>query len=185
MRLARPFFAVLAASAADILAVPLHAETTAQAERAGLPQFDFAFFPGQIFWLAITFTVLYILMSRIALPGVARTQEKRRAAIAADLAAASAANEEAKKLIASYEKTLADAHAEGRAILNDLTRKTAQQLMDRQAEQQQILNKRLLEAEARIGAARAAALADAQGAIAELADIALEKIVGSKAQVKP
>lgn len=179
------FLSLCTAAAAEFLTMPLHAESTAAAERAGLPQFDASYFPGQIFWLAVTFTVLYLLMSRLALPRVARTQEKRHEVIAAELAAASAANESAKQIIAAYEKTLADARAEAQATLNDTVRQAAQKLLDRQTEQQHVLTKRLHEAEARIAEARNAALREAQAAISDIAAAALEKIAGAKLQVKP
>jgi F-type H+-transporting ATPase subunit b len=180
MRHARFLLFSAVASAASFLVMPVHAE---EAAKAGLPQFDMSYFPGQIFWLAVTFTILYLLMSQIALPGVERTQEKRAAAIAAELAAASAANEEAKKIVADYEKRLSEARAEAQATVTAFTRRAAQALLDRQAEQQQKLNRHMAEAEARIAEARAAALEDAQTAIIEIAGIALDKVAGLK--VKP
>ena len=56
-----------------------------------LPQLDATMYPEQLFWLAVSFVTLYILMTFIALPGVRNTQEKRHAMLAADLAAAAAA----------------------------------------------------------------------------------------------
>lgn len=45
---------------------------------AGLPQMDTAWFPSQIFWLAITFGFLYVVFSKKVLPGISSTLESRR-----------------------------------------------------------------------------------------------------------
>ncbi|MDC3272998.1 hypothetical protein OAU72_05820, partial [Hyphomicrobiales bacterium] len=50
-----------------------------------MPQLDFLTFPSQIIWLFITFTALYIVMAKIALPKLANAIELRRDIIARDL----------------------------------------------------------------------------------------------------
>ncbi len=88
------------------------ADTQAEvAKKAGMPQLDMSFYPSQIFWLVVAFAILYVLMARFALPGVARTQKKRNAIISEDLASANAANEAAKTVIAQYEEMLAEARS--------------------------------------------------------------------------
>jgi len=68
------------------------AETTAHTEASGekhaFPPFESQHFPSQLFWLALTFILLYVLMSRIALPRIGRILDNRSKHIANDLAAA-------------------------------------------------------------------------------------------------
>jgi len=48
-----------------------HESTEAPKEASGgMPQFDFATWPGQIFWLVIIFVALYALLSSVFLPRV-------------------------------------------------------------------------------------------------------------------
>ena len=53
-----------------------------------MPQLDVTTWPSQLFWLAITFLALYIVISRIAIPRTGGVIEKRKATISGDLAAA-------------------------------------------------------------------------------------------------
>ena len=35
-----------------------------------MPQLDFSTFPNQIFWLVVTLVVIYLVLSRVALPRI-------------------------------------------------------------------------------------------------------------------
>ena len=50
-----------------------------------MPQLDPAGFVPQLFWLAVTFLVLYILMRWVAVPQVGRAIEARRERLDGDL----------------------------------------------------------------------------------------------------
>jgi F-type H+-transporting ATPase subunit b len=167
-----------AALAARVAALSLPA--WAEEAKEGLPQFDTSLFPAQLFWLAVSFVLLYVLMAFVALPGVRRTQDKRHEIIASELAAASAANDAAKAMIAQYEKALADARAKAQAMVSDMAAKAAKDAAARQAEQQEALTKRLHEAEAKIAAARDAALNDARAQADSLALLITEKVAGAR-----
>jgi F-type H+-transporting ATPase subunit b len=78
---------------------------------SSFPPFDASTFPGQIFWLVITFGVLYYLMSKIALPRVEEILQTREGKIDGDLKAAAAMQEKAKVAGEAYEKLLADANS--------------------------------------------------------------------------
>src|SRR5258708_25788753 len=56
-------------------------------------------------------------MSRLAVPAISDTLDKRQAKIQGDLDAAEQANEEARSLIAAYQKHLADTREEARKLM--------------------------------------------------------------------
>ncbi|MER2519125.1 MAG: ATPase [Bdellovibrionales bacterium] len=149
------------------------------AHKAGLPQLDPAYFPEQIFWLLISFSVLYLLMANVALPGVKATQEARRRAIKRDLAEAKAASEAAQAAQALSDKVMGEAYAKAVAAVAAIKSSASEESAERQAALQRELGRRFRQAEAKISMARSAALHEvhdkAAGIIA--AEI-MKKVVG-------
>jgi F-type H+-transporting ATPase subunit b len=85
--------------------------------QGGMPQLDYHLFAPQLVWLAIAFLALYLVMSRLAVPAISDTLEKRQAKIQGDLDAAEKANEETRGLLAAYQKRLADMREEARNVV--------------------------------------------------------------------
>lgn len=92
-------------------------EPVQEAAKTGMPQLDFSTFPNQIFWLAVTLVVLYLILSRIALPRIGSVLAERSGTITNDLGAADELNQKAKAAEAAYEKALADARTEAARIV--------------------------------------------------------------------
>src|SRR5438477_5619945 len=80
------------------------------------PPFQSENFPSQLFWFAITFIALYLLMSRVAIPRMTSIMQGRRRRIDGDLAEAERLREESAKAGAAYEQALADARARAQAL---------------------------------------------------------------------
>jgi len=119
-----------------------------------MPQLNFADFPPQLIWLAITFVVLYLLMSRVALPRVATVLERRQAHIATDLEKAEKRRAEAEEALAAYRQTLDAARTDAQSAVRSAADEMARQQAARDAELAASLAKRTREAEASIAAAR-------------------------------
>ena len=54
----------------------------------GMPQLCFDWFGNQIFWLLVTLVIIYLVLSRVALPRIAAILAERQGAITNDIAAA-------------------------------------------------------------------------------------------------
>src|SRR5690348_5670912 len=83
---------------------------------SGFPPFNSHTFPSQLIWLALSFIVLYVLMSKLALPRIGSILEEREKHIEGDIAAADRLKKQSEEAIAAYEKALADARANAQAI---------------------------------------------------------------------
>lgn len=139
----------------------------------GLPQLNPANFPTQIFWLALTFGVLYYLLSKKALPRVAEVLEARQERISRDLAKAAQLKEEAQAILAKVESSLAGARAEAQTLIGQASADIEANNQARQATLSADIAERLRSAEASIAAAKEQALANVRAASADIArDIA-------------
>ena len=93
------------------------AEHVAEAGGAGMPQLDFSTFPNQIFWLLVTLIVIYLILSRVALPRIGAVLAERQGTITNDIAAAEELKQRAVEAEAAYEKALSDARFEAEKIV--------------------------------------------------------------------
>lgn len=143
-----------------------------------MPQFEPASFPAQLFWLAVTFALLFIVMWRFALPRLSDILGARRERIAGDLDRATALKEEADRILAEYESALAAARDRANAAIKQAAEATAVEAAERHEAFGQALAAKTKQAEARIAAAKEQALAEIEAVAAEVAGIATAKLIG-------
>jgi len=159
------------------------AETTSEVEASGkpdFPPFDFTTFAPQLFWLAIIFAFLYVMLEKVALPRVAAVLKAREGKIAGDLDAAERLRKEAEAALAAYEKAIAEARgragtiaAETRAALKAETDKAKTQTdMDLAAQVER--------AEADIAQARARALQAVRAVAVDVSGEVVSKVLGER-----
>ena len=157
-------------------------ESTAYCEgHGGLPQMCLDAFVPQLAWLAFSFLLLYVLMSRIILPRIGGVLEERRDKIADDLDKAAQLKREADDALKAYEEALAAARARAQAIAKE-TADTLRAETDRlKAEIDAKLAKDAEAAEARIRATKNAALANLNALATDVAGVVVSKLLGEQA----
>lgn len=138
------------------MADPAHG---AEAASGGMPQLDFTTFPSQIFWLIISLTVLYYILSRTALPRIAGAIEERQDAIEDDLDRAAEFKRRAHQAEAAYQAALAAARAEVGRIGAEAKAAVQAEVDAVVATAEAEIAARAAESEARIKAVRAEAAA--------------------------
>jgi len=154
------------------------AHTEAPAGHTTFPPFQAEHFPSQLFWLTITFVLLYVLMAKIALPRIGSIFAERSRLIGDDLKAADRYKEQADSAHAAYEKSLADARTRAQGIAS-ATRE--QQVAEAEVTQKKLeaeLHERLAAADRSIAATRSAAMANVHGIAAETASAIVERLIG-------
>ena len=83
-----------------------------------MPQLDFSTFLPQIFWLFISLSFLYIVLSRYALPRVSDVIEERKDIIAQDIDSAKEYSEESKKTTEELNLKLSEAKVSSQNLIN-------------------------------------------------------------------
>ncbi|MEJ2000848.1 MAG: F0F1 ATP synthase subunit B' [Maritimibacter sp.] len=137
------------------------AEMAHEASSAGMPQLEFGTFPNQIFWLVVAIVVIYLVLSRIALPRIAGVLAERQSTITNDIAAAEDLKQKAVEAEDAYNKALAEARAEAQKIA---------------AETKAEIQADLDDAKAKADAEIAAKAAESEKAIAEIRAGAVESV---------
>ena len=153
--------------------------TAAEGGHSAFPPMDATTFPSQIFWLVIFFGLLYLLMSRLALPKMAAVLDKRHRTIEGDLAKANALKNETEAAIQSYEKALADARAKAQGIAAETRAKMNAEIDAERAALDKKIAVKTAEAEAKIAAAKASAMKDVGEVAAETAAEIVNELTGA------
>jgi len=149
-----------------------------------MPHFDTTTFASQLFWLAICFVTLYVLMSKVALPRIADILEERQKRISDDLDMAERLKNETEAAIAVYEKALADARATAQAEIAKVMDANAAEAAKRQAELEDALNAKIAESEERIHTARKDALAQVNEIAIEVSAAIVERVANVETDAK-
>ena len=145
------------------------------------PPFDPTYFASSLFWLAISFGLLYWLLSKFAIPRIATVIEERRDQIADDLDHAAELRRQTDEAIASYEQALADAKAKAGAIAADTQAKLDEEIEAMKAKMEQELGEKTDAAEARIAKAKDEAAAHVRDIAADAASAIVEQLTGESA----
>ena len=93
--------------------------TTAGTEvpsKGGFPPFKSETYPAQLFWLAVTFTFLFVVLWRVATPRIAGVLAARKGRIAGDIGTAEQHRKDAEATLASYNSALATARDSARGV---------------------------------------------------------------------
>jgi F-type H+-transporting ATPase subunit b len=146
-----------------------------------MPQLNPLDWAPQIFWLILTFGVLYLLMVWVALPRIGGVIEKRANHIANDLAQADKLRRETEEAIAAYEQALAEAKQKAHAIVEESRTKLKAKTDAERARLEKELAARSEEAEARIAEAKTSAMKDLNAVAAEAAADIVRQLIGTAA----
>jgi F-type H+-transporting ATPase subunit b len=143
-----------------------------------MPQFNPAFFAPQLFWLAVTFAILYILMARVALPKIGAVLDERQRKIDDNLDKAAQLKAEAEAAVAAYEQALAESRANAHAVIKETADRLGREAEERHRDLSARLAEQIKAGEDRITAAKNAALAGVREAAADLAGAVVARLIG-------
>jgi len=161
------------------MATQAHTEHTEVPHSGGFPPFQKDTFASQLFWLAITFVALYLLISRIAVPRIGSIIEAREKRIAGDLADAQRLKGDSESALAAYEKSLADARNRAQTMGGEIRDKLhAEAEVGRKALEAK-LNAQLASAEQQIAATKSAAMSNVRGIAVDAAVAIVERLTGA------
>lgn len=150
-----------------------------EASKGGLPQFEPTWFASQVFWLAISFAVLYFIFSKKTLPDISGVIENRKNHIQSDLETAEKLTAEADSVHDAYQENLTKSQDKASQAIqdveNDMKAKSTAAFDEFRARS----DKEVKAAESRINDSKLAMMDEMNTIAAEAAASAVKKIIGT------
>ena len=141
-----------------------------------MPQLDFSTFLPQIFWLFISLSFLYIILSRYALPRVSDVIEERKDIIAQDIDSAKEYSEESEKAIQELNLKLSEAKTSSQNLINKSLQDIKEDSEIKKSSLIKEINNEISEAEGEIKEKKETALAEISSISESLAIEMLENL---------
>lgn len=112
-----------------------------------MPQLDFSTFPSQIFWLIITFGLLYLILAKNFLPRIGSVLEQRRDTVDHDLMKAQQLRAEAQQALEEYEEALVQARSDAQRLAQEVRDEIAKIAAEQEAQAMEKISARMVKAE--------------------------------------
>ncbi len=121
--------------------------TVFAAESGGMPQLNPEFWISQIFWLIITFGILFIVLTKVILPKISDNLETRKSQILENIETADKQKEESQKKINEYEKIILDSKLKAKNYFNEAREKILDDINKKRAALEKDLDEEISEVE--------------------------------------
>jgi len=148
---------------------------------ASFPPFDPANFTPMLIWLSLSFGLLYLLMSKIALPRVESILHTRADKIAKDIGEANAFRARSEEAAAAHDKTIADAKAKALALAQETHARLSAETEANRLALEAELNARLAASETQILEMKAEAMGNVEAIASEAAAAIVQHMTGNLA----
>lgn len=156
------------------------ATTGARQEPAGFPPFKTETYPSQLFWLAISFCFLFVVLWRVAGPRINSAITGRRNTINGAINDAAKSRADAEAAQGAYEAALAKARARANALAEETRSKLNAEIAHAKAEADAKAHEAMTAADARIAATRESAKSAVTAAARDAAIAIVERLTGDK-----
>jgi len=112
------------------------------AESGGMPQLNPEFWISQIFWLILTFGILYLVLSKLILPKISGNLELRKSQIQENIEAAEKQRENSVSKLKEYDDIILQSKLKAKNIFKDIRDKvlkdinSKKEVLDKQIEEE-------------------------------------------------
>ncbi|KAB2851713.1 MAG: ATP F0F1 synthase subunit B [Hyphomicrobiaceae bacterium] len=154
------------------------AATTEAPHAKPFPPLDATTFAPQLFWLVLSFVLLYVMLKRLVLPRVGEVIGERQERISRDVAEARRIKVETETAIADYERALADARARAQRIAQESRDVLAAEIAKERAAVESKIAAKTAEAEKSIAAAKTSAMAQVEDVATQAAKAVVVELIG-------
>jgi len=150
------------------------------AESGGMPQLNPEFWVSQIFWLTITFGILYAVLSKLILPKISANLEMRKSQILENIEAAEKQRKESELKLAEYEKIVQSSKNEAKNYFRRAREKLLKDISLKKDHLDKELNQEIQKAESEIQELRTRAPEKINMIAVETSADLLQRLIGAE-----
>ena len=150
------------------------------AESGGMPQLNPEFWVSQIFWLILTFGILYIVLSKFILPKISGNLELRKSQIQENIEAAEKQREESESKLKEYEDIILKSKFEAINIFKETREKVLKDINAKKETLENQINEEVKKAEREINDLKKTAPEKINKIAVETSSEILKKLMGAE-----
>ncbi len=150
------------------------------AESGGMPQLNPEFWISQIFWLTLTFGILYIVLSKLILPKISANLELRKSQIQDNIEAAEKQRKNSESKLKEYDDIIFKSKLEAKNIFKDSREKVIKDINNKKETLENQINEEIKKAEKEIEVVKKSAPEKINKIAIEASSELVKKLIGAE-----
>ena len=150
------------------------------AESGGMPQLNPEFWISQIFWLTLTFGILYVVLSKLILPKISNNLESRKSQILENIEAAEKQREDSEAKLEEYEEIVSKSKLEAKNIFGQSREKVLKDISAKREVLDKQIDEEISKAEQEINTLRESAPDKINMIAIETSSELIQKLIGAE-----
>ena len=150
------------------------------AESGGMPQLNPEFWISQIFWLTLTFGILYVVLSKLILPKISANLELRKSQIQENIEAAEKQRENSESKLAEYDDIILKSKLEAKNIFQEAREKMFEDINSKKETLDKQIDEEIKKVEKEIYALKKSAPEKINKIAIETSSELVKKIIGAE-----
>ena len=150
------------------------------AESGGMPQLNPEFWVSQVFWLTLTFGVLYVVLSKLILPKISANLELRKSQIQENIEAAEKQRENSESKLKEYDQIVLKSKLEAKDILKSAREKVLKDINSKKEILDKQIDEEINNAEKEIEMLRKSASGKINKIAIETSSDLIKKLIGAE-----
>jgi len=150
------------------------------AESGGMPQLNPEFWISQIFWLVLTFGIMYLVLSKLILPKISNNLESRKSQILENIEAAEKQREDSDAKLKEYDEIISKSKLEANSIFNQAREKALKDIGAKREVLDKQIDNEIAEAEKEIDILKKKAPEKINKIAIETSSELLQKLIGAE-----
>ena len=150
------------------------------AESGGMPQLNPEFWISQIFWLTLTFGILYVVLSKLILPKISANLELRKSQIQENIEAAEKQRKSSESKLKEYDDIILKSKLEAKNIFKDAREKVLKNINSKRETLEKQIDEEIKKAEHEINVLKKSAPEKINKIAIETSSELVKKLIGAE-----